>query len=162
MVQLTQTIFTQTCELFPAAAFPDYKKYTPAELAQIFTVGTRVKRGVDWQWGFQDGNGPGTVAGPLNFTTGMIPVTWDINKNTYSYRMGPPTNKYDLILYTSTTCPSLPSINNGLLSSNKTAISTTVTYTCLAGYFLQGPSTRTCRTPGVWDGLQPLCIRKSS
>jgi hypothetical protein len=51
----------------------------------MFTPGTRVRRGPDWQWGNQDGGKTGTVkcSGPSSW----VDVKWD-GGITASYRVG--------------------------------------------------------------------------
>jgi hypothetical protein len=55
-------------------------------------VGKRVRRGPDWKWGTQDGNGPGTVTKVED--EGVLNVRWD-NGNKNQYRWGHE-GKYDL------------------------------------------------------------------
>ena len=71
--------------------------YSGSELALLMKVGTRVKRGMDWKWGDQDGPSPalGNVIGQLG-DDGWIRVHWD-NGTTNSYRMGKE-GKFDLDL----------------------------------------------------------------
>ena len=61
-----------------------------------FKVGDRVVRGPDWEWGDQDGGGPGTVTncGTVRIAScDWATVLWDSgNKN--GYRIGP--SIYDL------------------------------------------------------------------
>ena len=70
---------------------------TGPELCALMKVGVRVKRGMDWKWGDQDGPQPGEgqVIGQLG-DDGWIRVHWD-NGTTNSYRMGKE-GKYDLQL----------------------------------------------------------------
>ncbi|XP_077977091.1 uncharacterized protein LOC144432699 [Glandiceps talaboti] len=47
-------------------------------------LGARVRRGKDWKWGLQDGNGPGTVV--KHKQGGTLEVEWDNgNRNTYRH-----------------------------------------------------------------------------
>ena len=55
-------------------------------------IGVRVKRGRDWKWGDQDGNGMGTTQPGGN--KGWVKVNWD-NGNSNSYRCGAE-DAYDL------------------------------------------------------------------
>ena len=57
-------------------------------------VGVRVRRGPDWEWGDQDGNGLGTTQS--DESTGWIRVKWDHGK-TNSYRIGKD-GAYDLVV----------------------------------------------------------------
>ena len=38
-----------------------------------------------------------------------------------------------------------------------TSIGTNVTYVCNPGYTLFGPTRRTCKANGKWDGVKPYC-----
>ncbi len=60
-----------------------------------------------------------------------------------------------------TTCSDLTNVTNGMISYNmETAsprpVGTVATYTCNPGYTLNGGSTRTCRSDGMWSGKTPL------
>ena len=57
-----------------------------ADAIPIVRVGDRVRRGPDWKWGEQDGNGLGTAM-PDN-TPGWMKVRWDAGGIIYSYRVG--------------------------------------------------------------------------
>lgn len=56
------------------------------DFLDILGPGVRVKRGPDWKWGDQDGNGLGTVTTEIT-STSWISVKWD-NGHTNSYRVG--------------------------------------------------------------------------
>ncbi len=64
------------------------------------------------------------------------------------------------------TCSDLPSLANGIInyggagSTDSRPVNTVATYTCDTGYTLNGGSTRTCGSDGVWSGLAPTCQRK--
>ena len=66
------------------------------ELATMMTKGTKVKRGKDWHYGNQDGNGEGTVTQPVD-PLGIIHVKWDANENENNYKMGMD-DKFELML----------------------------------------------------------------
>ncbi|KAH3725718.1 uncharacterized protein LOC127854026 isoform X1 [Dreissena polymorpha] len=51
--------------------------------ASLLSLGTRVRRGLAWNDGNFDLNGPGTVTGHFD---GKLLVTWDLNDHTSSYR----------------------------------------------------------------------------
>ena len=64
-----------------------------------------------------------------------------------------------------TTCPDLIAQTNGMIGYNMgTAglrpVATVATYTCDTGYTLNGGTTRTCGSDGVWSGFAPSCQRK--
>ncbi len=64
-----------------------------------------------------------------------------------------------------TTCSDLIALTNGMISYNMgTAslrpVNTVTTYTCNPGYTLNGDTTRTCESNGVWSGSYPVCQRK--
>ncbi|XP_065058048.1 sushi, von Willebrand factor type A, EGF and pentraxin domain-containing protein 1-like [Rhopilema esculentum] len=52
-------------------------------------------------------------------------------------------------------CPYINDVANGHVSRSKLK----VTYSCSAGYQLNGPSTRLCHPDGKWSGTQPTCTR---
>ena len=61
-----------------------------------------------------------------------------------------------------TTCPDLTVSANGMISYNMGTASlrpvgTVATYTCDTGYTLNGGSTRTCGSDGVWSDSDPTC-----
>ncbi|XP_052698297.1 uncharacterized protein LOC128176193 [Crassostrea angulata] len=63
-------------------------------------LGSRVKRGRDWQWGDQDMFGPGTVVGHSK-DVGWLRIAWDKNKAIYPYRYGSnpyENDKYDVMI----------------------------------------------------------------
>ncbi|KAK3096845.1 hypothetical protein FSP39_003900 [Pinctada imbricata] len=63
---------------------PDEKHYNEATDSSLPPVGTRVRRGPDWSWGYQDTGGPGTVVG--NSSPGQVWVEWDSGHlNIYKY-----------------------------------------------------------------------------
>ena len=60
-------------------------------------------------------------------------------------------------------CPSLPALNNGIVSYNDSTLGlyTVATYTCDTGYTLIGGTTRTCESDGMWwSGSAPVCQGK--
>ncbi len=64
-----------------------------------------------------------------------------------------------------TTCPGLTVSANGMISYNMGTASlrpmdTVATYTCVTGYTLNGGTTRTCGSDGVWSGSAPTCQGK--
>ena len=42
-------------------------------------------------------------------------------------------------------------------TDNVRPVSSTVTYSCVDGYILNGGSTRTCLSDGMWSGEEPTC-----
>ena len=54
--------------------------------------------------------------------------------------------------------PGTPS--NGQHSLSNTTYNSVVTYTCDAGYTLQGSNSRTCQSSGQWNGSVPQCTCK--
>ena len=50
--------------------------------------------------------------------------------------------------------------NNGLRVLSSTTSGSTVEYSCVEGYMLQGNSLRTCQANAVWSGEVPSCIGK--
>ena len=64
------------------------------------------------------------------------------------------------------TCSDLPALTNGDIdyagagSSDSRPVDTVATYTCNPGYTLNGYTTRTCGSDGVWSGDTPMCQRK--
>ncbi|XP_062581172.1 uncharacterized protein LOC134242976 [Saccostrea cucullata] len=62
----------------------------------MLPLGSRVKRGRDWECNNQDNNGPGTVIGHSE-KIGWLNVEWDTGSR-YPYRYGPIIDKYDVNL----------------------------------------------------------------
>ncbi|XP_064386375.1 sushi, von Willebrand factor type A, EGF and pentraxin domain-containing protein 1-like isoform X2 [Halichondria panicea] len=58
-----------------------------------------------------------------------------------------------------TTCPVLIAPSNGMIRYNMGTrpVDTVATYTCVTGYTLNGGTTRTCGSDGMWSGLPPVC-----
>ncbi|XP_064386154.1 uncharacterized protein LOC135334773 isoform X2 [Halichondria panicea] len=60
-------------------------------------------------------------------------------------------------------CSDLPSLTNGNIdyggagSTNSRPVDTVATYTCNPGYTLNGGTTRTCGSDGVWSEPAPMC-----
>ena len=54
-------------------------------------------------------------------------------------------------------CGDLDDIDNGEVSFNATTEGSTATYSCDAGYELNGDTTRTCLADGTWSGTEPQC-----
>ncbi len=70
-------------------------------------------------------------------------------------------------------CSPVPTITNGMISYSPDDIpdynlGTEATYTCEAGFYLEGSEVRVCMdddgmdTIGVWSGQQASCVRKLS
>ena len=59
-------------------------------------------------------------------------------------------------------CLFLPTPTNGVIFYSDTILGdgTVATYTCDTGYTLNGGSTRTCGSNGMWSGFAPSCQRK--
>ena len=59
-------------------------------------------------------------------------------------------------------CGSLPNPLNGMVDlSGGTMLGSEATYSCMAGYQLEGNSTRLCTTAGEWHPEAPTCARSS-
>ncbi len=64
------------------------------------------------------------------------------------------------------TCSDLPSLTNGNIdyggagSPDSRPVNTVATYTCVTGYTVNGDSTRTCGSDGVWSGQGSNCQSK--
>ncbi len=63
-------------------------------------------------------------------------------------------------------CSNLPSLTNGTISyngagsTNNRPLDPVATYTCDTDYTLNGNTTRTCGSDGMWSGSAPVCQRK--
>ena len=55
-------------------------------------------------------------------------------------------------------CGSLQSPSNGDVTYTATTVGSVATYTCNAGYELNGVSVRACQIDGTWSGSQPSCF----
>ena len=74
-----------------------------------------------------------------------------------------------LYIYTVIMCPPLPTITNGTISYSPDVTSdydlgTIATYTCEAGFYLEGNEVRVCMDDdgmdviGLWSGQEPSCV----
>ncbi len=59
-------------------------------------------------------------------------------------------------------CSDLPLLTNGMIyysegSPANRPVDTMATYSCVTGYTLNGGTTRTCGSDGVWSGSAPTC-----
>ncbi len=67
---------------------------------------------------------------------------------------------------TAIVCPPLLVIINGMICYSPDDLGTEATYTCEAGFYLEGNEVRVCMdddgmdTIGVWSGQEPSCVRK--
>ena len=62
------------------------------------------------------------------------------------------------LLSTAVNCGTLANPANGRVSYTAgTIVGQTATYSCNTGYSLEGDSTRTCQTTGVWSRSAPIC-----
>ena len=48
----------------------------------------------------------------------------------------------------------------GTGSTNNRPVDTVATFSCDTGYTLNGGTTKTCESDGMWSGLDPVCQRK--
>lgn len=77
-------------------------------------LGSRVKRGRDWQWGDQDKYGPGTVIGHSK-NAGWLHIEWDRNPgNSFHYRYGSNSKAKDI--YDIMVCDEPRILDNQLIS----------------------------------------------
>lgn len=76
--------------------------FLPANVLRSAELGLRVRRGLDWDWGDQDGGPNGslglTVEGEGQVDVGWVNVRWDHGEGN-SYRVGA-NGKYDLMVVT--------------------------------------------------------------
>ncbi|XP_064386661.1 sushi, von Willebrand factor type A, EGF and pentraxin domain-containing protein 1-like [Halichondria panicea] len=78
----------------------------------------------------------------------------------------PPTCQYiGLTTAPPITCSDLINPTNGTIgydmgTASSRLVYTVATYTCDTGYTLNGDTTRTCRSDGIWSGSSPVCQRK--
>lgn len=54
----------------------------------------------------------------------------------------------------------MQAITNGVVTEHSLEYGSNVTYSCLAGYELIGPSVRECLADGSWSGNEPYCQGK--
>ncbi len=54
-------------------------------------------------------------------------------------------------------CPSLTNFTNGAVIVTRRTVGGRAIYFCNFGYSLNGSSSRTCQSNGVWSGSAPIC-----
>ncbi len=75
------------------------------------------------------------------------------------------------LIPTAIMCPPLLAITNGMISYSPDVtpdydLGTNATYTCEAGFYLEGNEVRVCMDHdgmdaiGVWNDQEPICVRK--
>ncbi|XP_062400899.1 adhesion G protein-coupled receptor E1-like [Sardina pilchardus] len=108
------------------------------ELASFMTVGTRVLRGQDWAWGFEDGNppGPGTVVKEVN-SYGRVMVKWDAGR-IKNYSMGYK-GKYDLTLLQPPPTTDVCAGDHALCGPNAVCSNTHGSFSCACNEGYQKP-----------------------
>ena len=57
-------------------------------------------------------------------------------------------------------CSDLPAPTNGFVTGTGTAPKSVRTFTCEAGYDLQGSAKRLCQADLTWSGTDAQCVRK--
>ena len=78
---------------------------------------------------------------------------------------------HPISIFTAMECPPLPTITNGMISYSPDVtpdydLGTNATYTCEAGFYLEGNQVQMCVDAdgmdaiGVWSGQEPSCVRK--
>ncbi|XP_038045523.1 scavenger receptor cysteine-rich domain superfamily protein-like [Patiria miniata] len=93
-VWMLSAVIYQLCSAHPISE--EGPPFSESKIARLFTIGTRVVRGPDWQHGNQDGNPPGEGSIVTELSSGNVYVLWD-NGHRNIYRMGAD-GKYDLKL----------------------------------------------------------------
>ena len=83
-------------------------------------VGVRVRRGPDWQWGNQDGRGPGTTEADPEQSAGWVTVRWE-DGSTNSYRVGAE-GGYDLVIDSSSPLSASPSAPREVLRTAEAGV----------------------------------------
>ena len=58
-------------------------------------------------------------------------------------------------------CGDPGSVNNGMVNSNGTYVTSIATFECDDGYDLIGDRQRVCQLDGTWSNMVPECRRKS-
>ena len=59
-------------------------------------------------------------------------------------------------------CEPLPDPSNGIVTTDRTTLGGTATYTCVLGYIISGTEQRTCTTSGRWSDSSPTCQSKKT
>ena len=57
-------------------------------------------------------------------------------------------------------CGSPGMVENGMVTSNGSFVTSIATFTCNCAYELIGDSQRICQLDGMWSNMVPECIRK--
>ena len=121
-------LFFVTFLTVPAYSVDYCKTFTADQLEVLFAKGTRVVRGKDWEWAFQDFFSPGVVDTELNMDSkgpGWLNVQW-LSGMTGNYRMGH-SGKCDLeLLRTVDSCEELANLEGQLGSCSPNAVCTSL------------------------------------
>ncbi|XP_060562325.1 sushi, von Willebrand factor type A, EGF and pentraxin domain-containing protein 1-like [Ruditapes philippinarum] len=68
---------------------------------------------------------------------------------------------WDISAPTCLQCPSIESIQSGIVSESTNGTVTTAVYECLTDYYIVGDTIRQCKD-GTWSGAAPVCLCSSS
>ena len=69
---------------------------------------------------------------------------------------------FGIVHFTEIMCPFLPTPSNGTKSIEDVVAESTVSFNCISGYALSGPSTLRCELSGNWNGSVPNCLGECS
>ena len=76
------------------------------------------------------------------------------------FQVWPPNGSIYFPLLTGVDCGPLDYPEKGEVSLSGTTVGSVATYSCEAGYALDGGIKRECLASGIWSGTAPTCISK--
>lgn len=63
-------------------------------------------------------------------------------------------------LFTAGRCVDVGTVKYGTRQGSGNSYGSSVTFSCISGYGMDGSGQRTCQQSGVWSGQQPRCVRE--
>ena len=65
----------------------------------------------------------------------------------------------DFVIHAAVQCPVLGDLTNGSVDYSARTVGSIASYTCNAGFTLEGSASRKCKQNGKWKASEPSCIQ---
>ena len=69
---------------------------------------------------------------------------------------------FSLLVLEDVMCPTLSPPTNGSVDFEAQGVGSKARYSCIEGFVLEGPQSRSCQTNGAWSGREPTCEREQA